>query len=85
MALTQDIRRQKDFWDVYELLSEFSLNELICFAEKRYPYNFDKNQLLHSLKTANSVELAPEGIQCLRGNYWELIVFDLHREAKNYK
>lgn len=84
LAATQDNRRQKDLWDIHELLDKFSLGQLIEFAEKRYPYNFDRIRLLHSLETANSVELAPEGIICLRGNYWELIVMDLEIEAKRY-
>lgn len=84
MALTQRNRRQKDFWDINELLNKFTLKQLIDFAEKRYPYNFDKAVLLESLKTAGSVELAPEGIKCLRGNYWELIVLDLAAVARDF-
>jgi len=84
MAATQENRRQKDFWDIYELLDNFSLSEMIGFAEKRYPYSFSKKQLLHSLATADSVELAPEGIYCFRGRYWELIVMDLCNEADAY-
>lgn len=84
MAATQENRRQKDFWDIYELLDEFSLSEMLGFAEKRYPYNFDRKLLLQSLLTADSVDFAPEGICCLRGRYWELIVMDLQYEAKKY-
>lgn len=81
-AATQENRRQKDFWDIHELLDLFSLEQMIAFAEARYPYNFDRTQLIHSLETADSVELASEGIKCLRGKYWELIVLDLKLEAK---
>lgn len=83
MAATQEERRQKDFWDIYELLDMFSLEEMMEFAEKRYPYNFDRVRLISSLASADSVELAPEGIKCNRGRYWELIVMDLKREAEN--
>lgn len=81
MAATQENRRQKDFWDIYELMNKFTLSQMIGFAEKRYPYNFDKEKLIQSLKTANNVELAPEGIRCFRGYYWELITMDLELEA----
>lgn len=78
MAATQDNRRQKDFWDIHELLDLFSLAQMVEFAEKRYPYNFDREQLIRSLETVETVELTPEGIVDLRGNFWELIVLDLH-------
>lgn len=81
-AATQDIRRQKDFWDIHELLDVFSLEQMITFAEVRYPYNFNREQLMRSLETSDTVELAPEGIKCLRGNYWELIVLDLQLEVQ---
>lgn len=84
-AACQQDRRQKDFWDIYELLQLFSLNEMIELAEKRYPYSFDKKDFIRSLATVEAVELAPEGIHCLRGNYWELIVMDLMQKAQEYE
>lgn len=34
-AITQDVPRQKDFWDIHELSEKYSLGEMICWAVKR--------------------------------------------------
>jgi len=67
--------RKKDFWDLHELLDHFSLNQMIAFYEKRYPYGHSKQALISQL--INFVQ-ANEDFEpiCLRGKHWELIKLD---------
>jgi len=41
--------RKKDFWDFHALLKKFSLNEMIDFYLKRYPYNFNRKEIIKGL------------------------------------
>jgi len=67
--------RKKDFWDIHELLDRYSLNQMITFYEKRFPYGHSKQALVSQL--SNFVQ-ANEDFDpiCLRGKHWELIKLD---------
>lgn len=68
--------RQKDFWDIHELLDYFSLGEMLMFYKKRYPYNYTEQEILDKLidfSTADN-DFKPE---CLRGKHWEIIKLDI--------
>ena len=76
-------KRKKDFWDIHELLEHFTLKELILFGLQRNPYTLTENDILESLR--HSEELTQDNlIECLKGNYWELIIEDLRTEAERY-
>ena len=77
-------KRKKDFWDIYELLDYFTLEELIQFGLQRNPYTLTENDILNSL--CHSAELKQDNIiTCLKGNFWELIVEDLRTIAEQYR
>ena len=67
--------RKKDFWDIHELLESYTLNELIGFYLKRYPYNLSKEDLMKKLIDFSLAEddFTPN---CYRGKIWELIKLD---------
>ena len=67
--------RKKDFWDLHELLDKFSLNQMIDFYLKRYPYNYSKDELLKKIVDFNNAEdnFTPN---CLRDKSWEIIKLD---------
>ena len=37
-AITQDRQRKKDFWDIHDLLESYSIENMVNFALKRYPW-----------------------------------------------
>lgn len=83
-AVGETGRREKDFWDIYELLKVYSLGEMIDWAKMRYPYNFDEGDIIGSLENVDDVERAEEGVVDLKGNEWDLIKMDLRKIASRY-
>ena len=73
--------RKKDFWDIHELLSLFSLEEMIGFYIERYPYGYSREEII---KKATDFKLADDDFNpiCLRGKYWEIIKLDLIEEVE---
>lgn len=67
--------RKKDFWDVHELLEIYSLDDLINFYLKRYPYGFSKNELHKQFLDFSNAEddFKPN---CLKDKDWEIIKLD---------
>ncbi|NJY64149.1 nucleotidyl transferase AbiEii/AbiGii toxin family protein [Salinimicrobium sp. CDJ15-81-2] len=75
--------RKKDFWDIHELLNNFSLNEIMEFYEKRYPYSYSRAELLEKL---TDFELANKDFDpiCMKDKSWELIKLDLEESKTDY-
>jgi hypothetical protein len=73
--------RKKDFWDLHELLDHYSLNEMLDFYEKRYPYSYTRDQLILMLTNFKTAEVDFNPI-CLRNKYWELIKLDFEESVK---
>lgn len=76
MDVVQRVGRKKDFWDLHELLSKYSLSDMISLHQMRYPYNHNKDLLLQNL---TNFELADNDFDpiCLKGKYWEFIKEDI--------
>lgn len=68
--------RKKDFWDLHELLNWFSLDQMIDFYLKRYPYSYLKDELLKKIVDFRNAEedFTPK---CYRDKSWEIIKLDL--------
>ena len=69
--------RKKDFWDLHYYLNKVSIDEMISFYEKRYPYtdcSGIKSQFVN-------FELADPDFDpmCLLNKSWELIKLDFHQ------
>jgi len=79
------VRREKDFWDIYELLEVYSLGDMIEWAKLRYPYSFEEAELIQSIGNVENVERAQEGIVDMKGNEWDLIKMDLREIASQYR
>lgn len=75
-AITQDRQRKKDFWDIHDLLETYSIEEMISFALKRYPWSLDLPKIIDGFKRLPELNDYTE-IRCLKGKYWEFIVEDL--------
>ena len=82
-VIGNQIYRQKDYWDVHDLLEDYSLSEMIQWALQRDPYSFNKEDIIKGLQQVNQVEESPMGIVSLKPlSYWELKVLDLIEEVK---
>ena len=82
-VIGNQIYRQKDYWDVHDLLEDYSLSEMIQWALQRDPYSFTKEDIIKGLQQVNQVEESPMGIVSLKPlSYWELKVLDLIKEVK---
>jgi len=68
--------RKKDFWDVHELMEQFSLSEMLGLHKKRYPFTHDKTQLISKLNDFIQADFDFEPV-CIRKKHWEIIKLDL--------
>ena len=73
--------RKKDFWDLHELLETYTLDEMIDFYLKRYPYSCSKEELLLKVVDFSDAEddFTPN---CCKGKVWELIKLDFEKLIK---
>lgn len=82
-VIGNQIYRQKDYWDVHDLLEDYPLPKMIEWALQRDPYSFTKDDIIKGLQRVNQVEESPLGIVSLKPlSYWELKVLDLMEEVK---
>ena len=68
--------RKKDFWDINELEDSYSIEQMIAFHQKRYPFSFDKKMLKEKLIDFSGADEDFDPV-CMRGKHWELIKLDM--------
>lgn len=68
--------RKKDFWDLQEVLPQYSIQNMLTLHQERYPYGHDRQLILERLKASGEADddFDPE---CLKGKYWEFIKEDI--------
>lgn len=83
IEVIQNGGRKKDFWDLHELLEHFSLNEILEFHKKRYPFSHDFDLII---KNFTNFEIANDDfdVLCLKGKYWEIIKSDFENLIKKF-
>ncbi len=82
-VIGNQIYRQKDYWDVHDLLEDYPLIEMIQWALQRDPYSYSEEDIIKGLQQVNQVQESPMGIVSLKPlSYWELKVLDLMEEVK---
>ena len=67
--------RKKDFWDLHELLNDYSLQEMIALHKMRSEFTHDEAQIRRNLVNFSNADDEYDPI-CLRGKYWEFIKED---------
>lgn len=72
--------RGKDYWDIHELMNNYSLNEMLSLATERFPYSIDPNEVITKLANI-PIEMDDPSIISLKGDYWEFVVEDIQEEA----
>jgi hypothetical protein len=68
--------RKKDFWDIHELMDDYSIEEMLSLHEERYPYGHDQQAIINNFSSFKEADNDFDPI-CLRGKYWEFIKLDL--------
>jgi len=68
--------RKKDFWDLHDLINEYTLNDIIELHKRRYPYTHDAQLLKNKFTDFNLANDDFDPI-CLYGKHWELIKLDM--------
>ena len=67
--------RKKDFWDLHELMNDFTIKSMIDLHLERYPFSHDPE-----LIKANFIEFDEADNEfdpnCFKHKYWELIKLD---------
>ncbi|WLD24336.1 nucleotidyl transferase AbiEii/AbiGii toxin family protein [Flavobacterium dauae] len=74
--VVQRTGRKKDFWDLHEIMDDYSLDQMLALHKKRYPYTHNANLIIKNLTDFTSADGDFDPI-CLRGKFWELIKYDL--------
>ena len=78
LAIAGPVKRQKDYWDIHELLLDYSLSQMIEWSLVRHPYSLTPEEIIEGFSRINEVEESLEGIDSLRPlDYWELKILDL--------
>lgn len=67
--------RKKDFWDLHYFLDKFSIDEMISYFEKRYPYSNDALKIKEMLVNFDAADLDFDP-NCLLDKNWEIIKID---------
>ena len=68
--------RKKDFWDIHELMNDYSLEDMLALHQNRYPFGHDASVIIQKFKDFSLADDDFEPV-CLRGKYWELIKLDI--------
>ena len=76
--------RKKDFWDVHALTKDFQLTDMLQLYAQRYPYGHDPSEIRKRMVNFENAHTDFDPI-CLRGEYWQLIKYDLQRWADRGK
>ena len=68
--------RKKDFWDLHELLEDYSIDQMLKLHEERYPYGHNEKEILSNFSNFEQADVDFDPI-CLKGKYWEVIKLDI--------
>ena len=67
--------RKKDFWDLHELFSEYSIKQMINLHKERFPYSHSGEEIISGLRNFDIADSEFDPV-CLLGKHWEVIKLD---------
>ena len=68
--------RKKDFWDIHELMNDYSIIHMLALHEQRHPYIHDKGLIKANFTKFENADLDFDPV-CLKGKAWEVIKLDM--------
>lgn len=85
LAIAGPIKRQKDYWDIHELLQDYTFEEMVQWGLLRHPYSLTVEDIIEGFKRIDDIEESPEGIDSMKSmDFWELKVMDLKQMIRDY-
>ena len=76
--------RKKDFWDLHELLDDYSIPRMLELHEQRYPYNHDRELILNNFIDFTHADEDFDPV-CLKGKYWQFIKDDIETIIAHFR
>ena len=67
--------RKKDFWDIHELMNDYSVDTMFALHEKRHPYIHKRGELKEKFKEFENADNDFEPL-CMKGKHLALIKLD---------
>ena len=76
--------RKKDFWDLHEVLPNYSIKKMLELHLERYPYSHDRELILNNF---TKFSIADDDFTpiCLHGKHWEFIKDDFEEAILKFK
>ncbi|RDC56160.1 nucleotidyl transferase AbiEii/AbiGii toxin family protein [Pedobacter chinensis] len=74
--------RKKDFWDLHELLNNYSVEQMISLHEQRFEWTHDRDAIIKNFNDFNKADLDFDPV-CLKGKEWIFIKEDFDEALKN--
>lgn len=74
---------KKDFWDIYELLHHFTLEEIIKAHQKKYPSQMLLISIPQALSYFDEAEKSEDPV-CLKGYSWEEVKSGISKAVSNF-
>lgn len=68
--------RKKDFWDLNELQSRFTLNQMLDLYEEKFPYDYTREEIIKGLNDFSKADNEPNPI-CFRNKQWDFIKLEM--------
>ena len=68
--------RKKDFWDLNELQSSFTLNQMLDLYEEKFPYDYTREEIIKGLNDFSKADNEPNPI-CFRNKQWDFIKLEM--------
>lgn len=76
IEVISNVGRKKDFWDIHELLEDYSFKKMLELHKQKHPYTHDEDQIRNNFSNFEKADTDFDP-NCLKGKYWELIKLDL--------
>ncbi len=70
------VGRKKDFWDIHELMHNYSITQMLSLHEKRYHYSHDHALIINNFSNFSNADEDFDPI-CLKNKHWEIIKLDM--------
>ena len=80
--IVQRKARKKDFWDIHELIHDYTPAQMIALHAARYPYHHDEQGIRKNFTDFSEADDDFDPV-CLKGKYWELIKFDIAKAMQS--
>lgn len=86
LAIGNGSKRQKDYWDIHELMQSYSIEDMIFWCLRMNQYTLNEQDIIRGLEMVDSVEASKEGIITMNPyDFWELKVEEIKEATKDYK